>query len=143
MGLRTRTSAHPPELLGLWLLLAAVPIAALPHAWEQPPWVFAVLIGAWLWRVIIHAAHTRLPARWLLVLLVVAGGGLTLAEFGTVFGQQAGTALLLVMVALKLLEIRTQRDIVVSLFLAYFVVVTTYFFNQSILIAAYSLVSPG
>ena len=141
MALLTRTRAHPSELLGLWLLLAAVPVAALPHAWEQPPWVFAVLMAAWLWRVIIHATNARLPARWVMVLLVLAGGTLTFAEFGTVFGQQAGTALLLVMVALKLLEIRSQRDIVVSLFLAYFVVVTTYFFNQSILIAAYSLLS--
>ena len=140
-ALFTRTWTRPPELLGLWLLLAAVPVAALPHAWEQPPWVFAVLMGAWLWRVIIHATRTQLPARWVMLLLVLAGGGLTFAEFGTVLGQQAGTALLLVMVALKLLEIRSQRDIVVTLFLAYFVVVTTYFFNQSILIAAYSLLS--
>ena len=140
-ALLTRTWIRPSELLGLWLLLAAVPIAALPHAWEQPPWVFAVLMAAWLWRLLIHAGNARLPARWLMVLLVLAGVALTLAEYGTVFGQQAGTALLLVMVALKLLEIRNQRDIVVSLFLAYFVVITTYFFNQSILIAGYSLFS--
>ncbi|MFO8004009.1 transglutaminaseTgpA domain-containing protein [Thioalkalivibrio sp.] len=141
MGLLTRTWARPPELLGLWLLLAAVPVAALPHAWEQPPWVFAVLMAAWLWRLLIHLGNARLPARWLMVLLVLGGVALTLAEYRTVFGQQAGTALLLVMLALKLLEIRTQRDIVVSLFLAYFVIITTYFFNQSILIAGYSLLS--
>lgn len=139
--LLTRAWARPPELPGLPLLLIAVPIAALPHAWEQPPWVFAVVLGAWLWRVLIHVTQARLPARWLLVTLVFAGGGLTIAEFGTVFGQQAGTALLLVMFSLKLLEVHSQRDVVVSLFLGYFVVVTTYFFNQSIMIAAYSLLS--
>ena len=138
-AIRPPTPGDP--LLGLWLLLVAVPVAALPHAWEQPPWVIAALAGALLWRLVIHTGHARLPARWLLVVLVVAGGGTVFAEFGTVFGQQAGTALLLVMVALKLLEIRTQRDIVVTLFLAYFVVATTYFFNQSIVIAAWSLVS--
>lgn len=134
-------TARPQSLPGMWLLLAAVPIAALPHAWEQPPWVIAVLALALLWRTLIHAGHARLPSRWVLVPLVFAAGGLTFSQFGTVFGQQAGTALLLVMVALKLLEIRSERDVVVTLFLAYFVVVTTYFFNQSILIAAYSLVS--
>jgi protein-glutamine gamma-glutamyltransferase len=138
-ALLTRASGRPPELLGLWLLLAAVPLAALPHAWEQPPWVFAALVAAWLWRGVIHARNARLPARWILVLLVFGGGALTFTEFGTIFGQQAGTALLLVMVGLKLLEIRSQRDIVVALFLAYFVVVTTYFFNQSFVIAGYSL----
>jgi protein-glutamine gamma-glutamyltransferase len=126
---------------GLWLLLAAVPVAALPHAWEQPPWVTAALAVALLWRLVIHARQNRLPSRWVLVPLVFAGGALIVSHFGTVFGQQAGTALLLVMVALKLLEVRSERDVVVTLFLAYFVVVTTYFFNQSILIAAYSLFS--
>lgn len=135
---RTTALVGPP-LPGLWLLLAAVPVAALPHAWEQPPWVIAILGAALLWRAAIHAGHARLPSRWVLLPLVLATGGLTFSQFGTVFGQQAGTALLLVMVALKLLEIRTERDVVVTLFLAYFVVVTTYFFNQSILIAVYSL----
>jgi protein-glutamine gamma-glutamyltransferase len=141
IALLTRASGRPSELLGLWLLMAAVPLAALPHAWEQPPWVIATLMAAWLWRAAIHARSARLPARWILVPLVVGGGALTFAEFGTVFGQEAGTALLLVMVGLKLLEIRSQRDIVVALFLAYFVVITTYFFNQSFVIAGYSLFS--
>jgi len=134
-------AVRPEAPPGLWLLLAAVPVAALPHAWEQPPWVIAVLAVALLWRLIIHEGYARLPSRWILVPLVLAAGALTFSQFGTVFGQQAGTALLLVMVSLKLLEIRSERDVVVTLFLAYFIVVTTYFFNQSILIAAYSLVS--
>ncbi|AGA32902.1 transglutaminase domain-containing protein [Thioalkalivibrio nitratireducens DSM 14787] len=137
----TRPAGSRTELLGLWATLAAVPVAALPHAWEQPGWVTAFVLGAWLWRAAIHAGNARIPAPWVMALLVLAGGALTLAEFGTLFGQQAGTALLLVMVALKLLEIRSRRDLVVTLFLAYFVVVTTYFFNQSIQIGAYSLVS--
>ncbi len=137
----TTARSRPEVLPGLWLLLAALPVAALPHAWEQPPWVIAVLAAALLWRLIIHTGHRRLPSRWVLVPMVFAAGALTFSHFGTVSGQQAGTALLLVMVALKLLEIRSERDVVVTLFLAYFIVVTTYFFNQSILIAAYSLLS--
>ncbi len=137
----TVVPTRPTALPGLWLLLAAIPVAALPHAWHQPPWVIAVLAAALLWRLIIHAGHARLPSRWILVPIVLGGGALTFSHFGTFTGQQAGTALLLVMVALKLLEIRSERDVVVTLFLAYFIVVTTYFFNQSILIAAYSLLS--
>ncbi|AHE98638.1 transglutaminase TgpA family protein [Thioalkalivibrio paradoxus] len=137
----TRPAGSGAELLGLWATLVAVPVAALPHAWEQPPWVTAFVLGAWIWRAAIHAGNARIPSLWVMTLLVLAGGALTVAEFGTLFGQQAGTALLLVMVALKLLEIRSRRDLVVTLFLAYFVVVTTYFFNQSIQIGAYSLLS--
>ena len=137
----TRPGAPRSQLFGLWPLLAVVPIAALPHAWEQPLWVTGVVAAGWLWRSFIHATHARMPALWLLVALVLAGGAATMSQFGTVTGQQAGTALLLVMIALKLLEIRSQRDIVVTLFLCYFLVATTYFFNQSLLIAGYSLIS--
>lgn len=135
----TRPVDRGSEMAGLWWLLVAVPVAALPHAWEQPPWVLATLLAATLWRAAMHRFRTRLPAAWVLALLVLLGGGATLTQFGRISGQEAGTALLLVMIALKLLEIRTQRDLVVTLFLAYFVVVTTYFFNQSFLVAAYSL----
>jgi len=140
-ALLTRPGGPRNQLAGLWALLVVVPISALPHAWDQPLWVTAVVVTGWLWRSFIHATHARLPSLWVLVVLVVSGGAATVGQFGTVTGQQAGTALLLVMIALKLLEIRSQRDIVVTLFLCYFLVATTYFFNQSLLIAGYSLVS--
>jgi protein-glutamine gamma-glutamyltransferase len=74
------------SLTGLWLLLPAVAVAALPHAWDQPPWVMAALAVALVWRLIIQVRQARPPSRWVLVPLVLAGGALTVSHFGTVFG---------------------------------------------------------
>ena len=141
MSLLTRRLPPAHELRGLELALLALPVAALPHAWHQPPWIpllvaLAVLLRAW-----IHLGQRRGPSLGVMGLLALGAGVLTLAQYGTVLGQEAGTALLLVMIALKLLETRSRRDIVISLFLGYFVVVTTYFFDQSVLIAAWSLLA--
>ncbi|MGM0553626.1 MAG: transglutaminaseTgpA domain-containing protein [Pseudomonadota bacterium] len=133
----------PPrtELRGLELALVALPVAALPHAWHQPPWVTLLVAAALGIRAWIHVADRRAPSLGLMSLLALLAGILTLSQFGTVFGQAPGTALLLVMVAFKLLETRTRRDVVIALFLGYFVVATTYFFDQSPLIALYSLLA--
>ena len=129
------------DLRGLDLALIALPVAALPHVWHQPPWITALVVLAIATRAWLLATGRAAPSLAVMSVLAVIAGGLTFAQFGTVFGQEAGTALLLVMIAFKLLETRNRRDIVIALFLGYFVVVTTYFFDQSILIAAYSLVA--
>ncbi|WP_018867049.1 MULTISPECIES: DUF3488 and transglutaminase-like domain-containing protein [unclassified Thioalkalivibrio] len=128
-------------LRGLDLALVALPVAALPHVWHQPPWITALVVLAIATRAWLLATGRAAPSLAVMSMLAVIAGALTLAQFGTVFGQEAGTALLLVMIAFKLLETRNRRDIVIALFLGYFVVVTTYFFDQSILIAGYSLLA--
>lgn len=130
-----------PNLRGLELALVALPVAALPHVWHQPVWISVLVALAIATRAWLLASGRPAPSLGVMSLLAVVAGGLTFAQYGTVFGQEAGTALLLVMIAFKLLETRNRRDIVIALFLGYFVVVTTYFFDQSILIAAYSLVA--
>lgn len=134
-------AARKAELRGLDLALVALPVAALPHVWHQPPWITALVVLAIATRAWLLATGRSAPSLLVMSVLAVMAGGLTFSQFGTVFGQEAGTALLLVMIAFKLLETRNRRDIVIALFLGYFVVVTTYFFDQSILIAAYSLVA--
>lgn len=141
---RPATPASPHgDLLGLDLALIALPVAALPHVWHQPPWITALVVLAIATRAWLLGTGRPSPSLTVMSGLAVIAGGLTLVQFGTVFGQEAGTALLLVMIAFKLLETRNRRDIVITLFLGYFVVVTSYFFDQSILIAAYSLLATG
>lgn len=138
----TRADRHRSSgMRGLELALLALPVAALPHAWHQPPWVTLLVATAILLRTWLHLRDHQPPSIGWMALLAAFAGGLTFFQFGTLFGQEAGTALLLVMMALKLLETRNRRDIVIGLFLGYFVVVTTYFFDQSLLIAAWSLLS--
>jgi len=114
-----------------WLFLAAV-ITVAPHFAHQPAWLsIAVALtfawGGWLWR-----QDRRLPGRWLLALLVAGGCAAILAEFHTLFGRDAGVALLVMLMALKLLELKSRRDAIVIAFLGYFLLLTHYFYSQSI-----------
>ncbi|MBS1197365.1 MAG: Transglutaminase-like protein [Proteobacteria bacterium] len=103
-----------PHFLHLSTLLSA--FAALLLAW-----------GSWLWW-----RGTRLPNRWLIVLCTLLTIAIILLEFRTLFGREAGTAMLVIFTALKLMEIRSRRDAYVSIMLGYFVLLTHFFDSESI-----------
>jgi transglutaminase-like putative cysteine protease len=114
-----------------WLFAAALATTA-PHAEYQPAWLTiatAMLFAAaaWLWW-----SGRRLPGRWLLTLLVAAACGAVFAQYRTLFGREAGVALLVLFTAMKLLELHSRRDATVLLTLGYFVLLTHYFESQSI-----------
>ena len=114
-----------------WLFAAAV-LSTAPHALHQPLWLslFSGLLlswAGWLWW-----RDERLPGRWLLVTLVVLACAGILLEFRTLFGRDAGVGLLVLLAAMKLLEMKSRRDAMVSVILGYFLLLTHYFFSQSI-----------
>ena len=125
-----------------WLLIAALATSA-PHIVHLPLWLSAlaaiVLLGRfWLWR-----QSARLPARWLLSLLVlvsVAGIGW---QFRTLFGRDAGVALLVLFMALKPMEMHTRRDAVVVVMLGFFLLLTHYFYAQTIATGLWLLAATG
>jgi protein-glutamine gamma-glutamyltransferase len=108
------------------LAWSAVAFAAgtLLNAGRVPAWVpvAALVLAGWrMWAALRPARSVRLPstlARGLLASFMVAA---VLARFHTLNGLSAGTALLILMGASKLLETRSQRDelivVGVSLFL--------------------------
>lgn len=114
-----------------WLFAVAL-ATTLPHAEHQPLWLslaagLLYLGSAWLW-----ARGRRLPGRWLLALLVAAASAGVVAEFRTLFGRDAGVAMLVLFMAMKLPELRSRRDAYVVLVLGYFLLLTHYFYSQSI-----------
>ena len=64
-----------------------------------------------------------------------------IAEYHTLFGRDAGVALLTTMTALKVLETRTVRDAMVLVFLGYLLGVANLLYSQSVAMAAYLLLS--
>jgi transglutaminase-like putative cysteine protease len=103
----------PPPLNGrpLRLVLLTLGCACLLHVDRTPLWVSAAvalnIIVAWR-----SGGQLNAP-RWLRYLLTPLLMGMVIASFGTLNGVSAGSALLMSMGALKLLETRTHRDGVV------------------------------
>ena len=126
------------------LLIALVPVLG-PHTSHLPAWCIAfggVLFAwrAWLtWRE--RFAPVKLPSRWLLVFLMLLGVAGTLYTHRTLFGRDAGVTFVTLMLALKLLETRNKRDAVVAIFLSYFLILTNFFYSQTIGTGALMLVS--
>lgn len=114
-----------------WLLASAV-VTAGPHV-DHLPFLLSLLFAILLfWRVWLWQINGRLPSQWLLAVLAVAGVAVIVARFHTLFGRDAGVALLVFFMALKPLEMRRRRDGLVVVMLGYFLLLTHYFFSQSI-----------
>ncbi|MBE2294709.1 MAG: DUF3488 domain-containing transglutaminase family protein [Phycisphaerales bacterium] len=136
------SSKRPEELLSrttlLWLLAALV-LAVAPHATESPIWLSILFLAAVGWRAFIAWRAKSLPPRWLLLLLVLLAGAGVLIDYRTLFGRDAGVALLIAMAACKLLETRVLRDGVVLIFLGYLLVMSNLLYSQEIPMVLYLL----
>lgn len=131
--------AEPLTSLALIWLLSTLALAVAPHASELPIWLtasFAVVAG---WRGYIAFRNRPLPSRWLLLILAALAGAGVLIDYRTLFGRDAGVALLTAMTACKLLETRVARDGVVVVFLGYLLVMSNLLYSQEIPLIAYLL----
>lgn len=126
------------------LLVALIPVLG-PHVSHLPEWCTAfgvIMFGwrAWLtWRS--GFAPVKLPSKWLLMVLLALAIAGTLWTHRTLFGRDAGVTFVTLMLSLKLLETRSKRDAVVAVFLSYFLILTNFFYSQTIGVAALMLVS--
>ncbi|HET9472053.1 MAG TPA: DUF3488 domain-containing protein, partial [Usitatibacter sp.] len=64
----------------------------------------------------------------------------TWLQYGRITGREGGVTLLVVMAALKLLEMRTQREVTLAIYLGFFLVLTNFLFSQAIPLGVYLLV---
>ncbi len=128
-----------PPLQGIHVrwLLAALALAFLPHLAHLPPVIGAACLLAGVWRWQAARQLWRLPGKTLRLLLTLAAMGTVYLTFGTVLGRDAGTALLALMLALKLLEMQRQRDAAIVIALAYFFTVTLALYSQAAPLLAY------
>lgn len=128
-------STRPAEALDRgaapWLFAAAL-ATILPHVVHQQGWLSALSAVLFAWAGWLWWRNERLPGRWPLALLVAVACGGILFEFRTLFGRDAGVAMLVIFMAMKLLELRSRRDATVIVTLGYFLLLTHYFYSQSI-----------
>jgi transglutaminase-like putative cysteine protease len=139
--LQERLAALPRDSRDTLFLLAVIGWVVLPQAANLPLWCSLMTGGVLVWRGWLAWSSRRLPSAWwvagLLAMAVVA----TLVTHRTVLGRDAGVTLTVVLLALKTLELRARRDAFVVFFLSFFVMLTNFFFSQSLLTAASMLIA--
>ena len=114
------------------LLLAAALMVLAPHFAHLPPWISAVVCGTLLWRAAITWRGRRMPPLWLLLPVSLAAMAGVYRSFHTLLGRDAGVAMLALLLAFKLLEMRARRDLFVVIFLSFFVLLTNFFYSQTL-----------
>ena len=135
---RKSTEIPRPEVLARLLgVLGLVTAPLLPHL---PPWLIAVCFAFGAWCYLITRRSLGAPPLWLRILLSTSLLLAVHTHYGTLLGRDAGAALLIAMLALKLLEIKAARDVYVTVFLGYFLIIIGFLFTQSLWTAAYMLV---
>ena len=122
----------PRDKTDTLLLLAAALLVLVPHALHLPLWVSALCAVTLAWRVVITVRGQRLPSSIVLLPLAAASMGGVWLTYNTVLGRDAGVAMLVLLVAFKMLEMRARRDLFVVIFLCFFLLLTTFFYAQGI-----------
>lgn len=130
---RKLTEKLGPVLLGIHLV-------ALPLYPHMPLPILMVTALFTLWTLLIVSGRIAQPGRLLMLLLAALMLGVLILSFGTIFGQQPGSAMLLLLSFLKLFELKSTRDIAIVIFMGFFLIASNFFYSQSMLVAVYVFV---
>ena len=131
----------PREARDTLFLLAVIGWIVLLQTGHIPVWCSLMAAGVLAWRTALTLRGAPLPGwawRAGLLLLAIAATALT---HRTLVGRDAGVTLIVVLLALKTLELRARRDAFVVFFLGFFTLLTHFFYSQSLLTAAGILVA--
>ncbi len=124
-----------PRLDTLLWLIATLILVAVPHFSHILLWIPPIFLGLLIWRYQITRRQKPLPSPKLLFLVALV---IFIAlSFRSGLDRNGFVAFLIVLSAIKLLEMNNQRDALFICFLSYFLIITNFLFSQSIPTALY------
>ena len=124
----------------LWLLCAQLTVI-LPYTGSMHLWILPALAFSVAWRALALAGRVSRPNTLVKILLVVLAFGGFAASGGIELTMQSMVSLLLLSFAFKSIETDSRRDALVVIWVAFFLIATRFLFEQTILAAAYGVVS--
>ncbi len=128
--------ARIPRNSLIWILASHIAVIT-PHLSYLSVWLIFTSLVCVVWRIMVFQSHWHFPGKIIRAILVIGGGTAILVQYNTQLGAEAGVALLIMSFSLKLLEMKTKRDVYLQVLLAYFVVSVAFLFNKSMLESAY------
>jgi transglutaminase-like putative cysteine protease len=117
-------------LLGLLFAQAAT---VLLHWSRLPIWILLLAIVVFIWRVQIFRNQWSFPNRLVRSFLVFASLVAVVSYYREWYALEPMVILLIISFLLKLLEVDRQRDAIVLVFVGYFVMASTFLFEQTII----------
>lgn len=114
------------------LLLISCALVLAPHAMHLPIWISVLCVALLTWRGWITFRGNRMPPQWLLLPIAACALAATYSSFHHFFGREPGVAMVVLLLTLKLLEMHAKRDLFVVVLVSFFVMLTDFFYSQSI-----------
>ncbi len=114
----------------LWLVIA-------PHFFHLKIKLLLLFTGLVCWRALGAFYPKLVPSKLFLFVITIAILFIYWRWYRLPIGQNASIALLVMMIGLKVLEIKVRRDLYITLFLGYFAIITQFLFNTDILFSLY------
>jgi protein-glutamine gamma-glutamyltransferase len=122
-------------------IILALLVSILPHAAVLPLWVSAWCAIMWAYALLSLKYGWSRPGRLIRNVIAVAGITGLLLTYHTRLDSSAYISLLAIMAAIKPLEVSSHRDRMVTVFLAYFIVITSLLQSETLLITIYMFIS--
>lgn len=130
-----RLATLPREARDTLFLLVVIGLIVLPQVGNLPIWCTVFTALTLLIRGYIAVEAMPLPGRWQRAGMLALAIAFTWLSFRTIFGRDAGVTMVVVLLALKTLELRARRDAFVIFFLGFFAMLTNFFYSQSLMTA--------
>ena len=127
-----RLAALPRDARDTLFLLGVIALIVIPQAANLPWWCTAITALVLIWRASLAVGARPLPNRWWRLGLLAVTLAATFATHRTLLGRDAGVTLIVILLALKTLELRARRDAFVIFFLGFFTMLTNFFYSQSL-----------
>ncbi len=134
-----QVSSAARERRDIMVLLLAVGFVAVPQFEHLPWWTIGVIALLWGWRGWITLRNRPLPGRVAMWPLLAAAAAAVWLQYRTLLGREAGVTFLLLLLALKLMEMRATRDVFIVVFLCFFILLTQFMHSQQLPVALMTL----
>lgn len=121
-----------PVLIGIHLV--AVPLYGRIH-----PLIVTLILVLTAWSYMIISRRWKQPSGLIRILALIFSIFFLIFAYGSIFGQQPGTSLLLLLALMKIFEVRNKGDVSTIVFLSYFLIASNFFYTQSPATAIYAL----
>lgn len=116
-------------------------IVMIPHVLHLPAWLSLVFVGLLGWRYLLNTRGRGSLGWTLRISLPLLLIGAIVAQYGSLLGREPGTALLAGLTAMKLLEARTRRDYMLTIFLLYLLIAADFLAEQGLIHGLYMVIS--
>lgn len=120
MKRKSIATVTPPNFIARAALLLALLLALAPQLSRMPLLLGALCAGLWGWRALHDFTGSALPGNLMRFAITTVSIAAVIISYRTLLGRDAGVSLLTIMLCLKLMEMRSERDAMLSAFLGYF-----------------------